>query len=87
MAAAQELPTPPAITPPRGNVLFLTTHATGTQDYICQPSTSGDGNTWVFFSPQATLFVPILGNVGQQILTHFLSPIPDASSSPEPSCT
>jgi hypothetical protein len=87
LAMGQELQTPSAITPPPGNVLFLKAHATGTQNYICQPSTSGSGNTWVFFSPQATLSIPIAEHFHQQVVTHFLSPVPNANSSPEASCT
>jgi hypothetical protein len=87
LAMGQNIQAPPAITPPAGNVLFMTAHATGTQNYICQPSTSGDGTTWVFFSPQATLSIPLLAHFDQQVITHFLSPIPETTSSPEASCT
>lgn len=79
--------TPPEITPPPGNVLFLTAHATGTQDYICLPSTEGDSNTWVFFSPQATLSIALFDHLSQQAVTHFLSPIPNPTSLPAPGCT
>jgi hypothetical protein len=56
---------------PAGNVLFLGTHATGTQNYVCQPS--GAGVAYVLFTPQATLF----GEDGVQVITHFNSPNPD----------
>jgi hypothetical protein len=87
IALGQAPVTPPAITPPQGNKLFLKTHATGTQNYICLPSTNGGGNTWVFFSPQATLSpdAPALSN--EQVLTHFLSSVPQAKPSPVSGCT
>ncbi|MCU1250599.1 MAG: hypothetical protein JWQ49_3628 [Edaphobacter sp.] len=87
VAFGEEARTPAEITPPRGNLLFLTTHATGTQNYICLPSTDGQGTSWVFFAPQATLSVPLFDHHDQQVLTHFLSPVPNANSSPEASCT
>jgi hypothetical protein len=33
--------TPPAITPPAGNVLFLAGHRVGTQGYVCLPKGTG----------------------------------------------
>jgi len=87
IAVGEELQIPPEIAPPTGNVLFLKAHATGTQNYICEPSADGGSNIWVFFSPQATLSVPLFEHRDQQVLTHFLSPIPDAASTPEVSCT
>src|SRR5215470_19887429 len=56
-----------------GNMLYLSGHAQGTQNYICLPTVNGVA--WTFFSPQATLFFdfnlgPISGR--QQIITHFL---------------
>lgn len=86
-AQSQELHTPAAITPPSGNVLFLKAHAKGTQNYICEPSSNGDDNTWVFFSPQATLTVPVFGRFDQQVVTHFLSPVPHAGDTTPASCT
>jgi Protein of unknown function (DUF3455) len=77
---------PTELTPPEGNIRFLTVHATGTQDYICMPSTSG-ANTWVFFSPQATLSLTLFGGFQQQVLTHFLSPVPEANLQPLAGCT
>jgi len=87
LAFAQVPPAPPEITPPTGNALFLTTHAVGTQNYICLPSTSGGNNTWVFFAPQATVSVTLPGRFSQQVATHFLSPAPGVSSSAPPACT
>lgn len=66
--------TPPAITPPDGNVAFLVGHATGTQGYVCLPSGSGASWTVNASRPQATLYYTLFGNFSQQILTHFLSP-------------
>jgi hypothetical protein len=40
-AFCQKSATPPEITPTPGNVLFLVTHAQGTQNYICEPSSNG----------------------------------------------
>jgi uncharacterized protein DUF3455 len=85
-ASAQTPLTPAAITPPRGNVLFLEAHAKGTQNYICEPSTNNSGNSWVFFSPQATLSLDFLGSE-QQVITHFLSLIPNPNSEPASGCT
>jgi hypothetical protein len=67
-------PTPPAITPPSGNIPFLLGHATGTQGYLCLPTVSGASWTVDPARPQATLFLTLFGNFSQQILTHFLSP-------------
>lgn len=70
--------TPPALPPgmapvPEGNKLFLGTHATGTQNYVCRPS--GAGVAYVLFTPEATLF----GEDGGQIITHYFSPNLDAT--------
>ncbi len=69
--AADEAPPPvPAnIQVPAGNKLFLVGHATGTQNYVCQPV--GAGFKFVLFTPQATLF-----SDGKQATTHFFSPNP-----------
>lgn len=56
---------------PPGHKVFLTTHASGTQNYVCMPSPAGA--TWAFHGPQATLF----NDEGEQMLTHYLSPNPD----------
>jgi hypothetical protein len=75
-AAAQRI-TPPAtpalITPPEGNSAFLLGHATGTQGYVCLPSSTGASWTVNNSRPEATLFVSIFGQ-DVQIITHFLSP-------------
>ena len=78
----------PEITPPAGNVVFLTAHAAGTQNYICLPVASANGNTtaWTFLGPQATLYVGV-GHFVQQVSTHFLSTVPGESASAAPGCT
>ena len=85
-AAWSEDATPAELTPPPGNTLFLTAHARGTQNYICLPASSG-GNAWVFYSPQATLSLRLSRHFRQQILTHFLSPLPAPSQTPQSGCT
>ncbi|HET9270573.1 MAG TPA: DUF3455 domain-containing protein [Vicinamibacterales bacterium] len=63
-------PVPDAIQVPTGFVPFLVGHAVGTQGYVCLVK---DGQyTWAPFGPQATVF----DADGQQILTHFLNPMP-----------
>jgi hypothetical protein len=60
---------------------YLVGHATGTQNYVCAPSTQTEsGVAWTLYGPQATLF----GNGGGQIMTHFLSPNPDEAGTPRP---
>jgi len=77
--------TPPAITPPAGNIAFIEGNGVGTQAYICLPS--GDTTSWTVNSsrPQATLSVTF-GNYTKQIVTHFLSPNPSAVPPAPPSC-
>lgn len=73
-AAAADHVTAPAVPVnlevPAGYRPYLTTHAAGTQAYVCLPS--GAGVAWTFYGPQATLF----GEDGGQIAMHFLSPNP-----------
>ena len=61
------------LTPPVGNVEFLSTHAVGTQGYVCLPQ--GTGASWTVNGarPEATLFQKFLGR-DIQVITHFLSP-------------
>ena len=54
---------------PAGNQAYLMTHATGTQNYVCLPRSSGAGMGWAFLGPQATGF----NDRGEQLLTHYLS--------------
>jgi hypothetical protein len=75
-AAAQGSPqgepaVPADLEVPAGQVLFLTGHAIGTQNYMCLPAAKGVA--WRFLAPEATLFQPSNTGVGQQITTHFLS--------------
>src|SRR5512134_36484 len=64
-------PLPPGMAPvPAGNKLFLGTHATGTQNYVCRPS--GAGVAYVLFTPEATL----VDEDGDQVITHNFSPNP-----------
>ena len=78
-AAAQNFtsPTTPAIiTPPAGNSAFLVGHATGTQGYVCLPTSPGASTaSWTVKGarPEATLFQSFFGQ-NVQIITHFLSP-------------
>jgi hypothetical protein len=78
-------PNPPApIAVPSGNSPFLMGHAIGTQGYLCLPFGSGASWTVDASRPQATLFVT-LGTFSQQILTHFLSPDANpTTSAPNP---
>ena len=68
--------TPALITPPQGNSAFLLGRATGTQGYICLPTSVG-ASTAVWTGkparPEATLFQTFLGQ-NIQVITHFLSP-------------
>jgi hypothetical protein len=59
---------PPLISVPDGHVPFLLGHATGTQNYICQKTSSGFG--WTFVAPSAIL----VDDQGKQIMTHFAGP-------------
>jgi hypothetical protein len=59
---------PLAIQVPAGNEPFLLGHATGTQNYTCQPSP--DGYAWTFVAPSARL----VDDDGKPILGHFAGP-------------
>lgn len=70
------LQTPPLITPPAGNSLFLVGSAVGTQGYVCLPTSAGASTaSWTVKAarPEATLFLRFFGQ-DFQIVTHFLSP-------------
>ena len=67
-------PAPANLAVPQGNEVFLHGRAVGTQNYVCLPTNTGI--RWVFTAPQATLFVPVFGELQQQVTTHFLSPNP-----------
>ena len=64
--------TPPAITPPAGNALFLAGQGIGSQGYVCLPQGSGVSWTVNGARPEATLFASVFGEP-VQIITHFLS--------------
>jgi len=75
LAYADVPPPPPnvpaAIRVPAGNVPFLLGHATGTQNYTCQPSsTSSTGYAWTLVAPSAIL----ADASGKPIVTHFAGP-------------
>ena len=61
---------PPGLEVPAGHAPFLSTHAEGTQNYVCVLAPSGFG--WQFHGPQATL----VDDATAQVATHFLSPNP-----------
>jgi hypothetical protein len=81
--------TPALITPPAGNSAFLVGHATGTQGYVCLPTSAGASTaSWTVNAarPEATLFQSFFGR-DFQIITHFLSPNEnpnDAATKPLP---
>jgi len=54
------------------NQAFLIGHAIGTQNYVCQPSSSLGRVAWTLFTPEATLF----DDDKVQIITHYFSPNP-----------
>ena len=74
VAQAAERPEPPAVPAeiqvPAGFPLFGVGHAVGTQGYVCVAK--GGQYSWTPFGPQATVF----DGDDQQVLTHFLSPMP-----------
>src|SRR4026208_1564931 len=76
-AAQAQTVTPPIV--PTGleveapNQAFLLGHATGFQNYECQPVGPLGRVDWVLFTPQATLF----DDQNEQLITHFNSPNPD----------
>jgi hypothetical protein len=75
-AAAAEAVLPPprvphAIRAPGGHVPFLLGHATGTQNYVCQPSSASPAvYAWTLEAPDARLF----DETGARIMTHFAGP-------------
>lgn len=64
---------------PDGNRVLFTTHADGTQNYVCLPSKTG-GFAWTLYGPDASLHVE---KSGETIGMHFLSA--DASGAAHPS--
>jgi hypothetical protein len=80
---------PPAIQVPDGNTAYVLGHATGTQGYICLPTSTGSyawSNTGSVSGPQnsARPDAILYTNRMFEIITHFLSPNPNETS-PNPS--
>ena len=81
-AAQAQTVTPPIVPPGSGlevdppDQAFLLGHATGFQNYECQPVDSLGRVDWTLFTPQATLF----DDQNEQIITHFNSPNPDEAT-------
>jgi len=68
--------TPTQITPEEGNEAFFLGRATGTQGYVCLPTSVGASTaSWTINNarPEATLFTKLFGQ-DVEIITHFLSP-------------
>jgi hypothetical protein len=65
-------PVPAEIEVPAPNEAFLLGRGVGTQNYVCQPSTTIGHPAWTLFTPQATLFT----DQGEQLTSHFNSPNP-----------
>ena len=61
------------LTPPVGNVEFLSGRGVGTQGYVCLPQGAGASWTVNGARPEATLFQKFFGQ-DVQIITHVLSP-------------
>ena len=78
-AAHAQTVTPPSVPAglevEAGNEAFLLGHGVGSQNYVCQPTTSLGPVAWTLFTPQATLF----DDQREQLITHFSSPNPDES--------
>ena len=65
-------PVPASLEVPAPNEAFLLGRGVGTQNYVCQLSSSLGRVAWTLFTPQATLF----SDQGDQLTTHFFSPNP-----------
>jgi hypothetical protein len=65
-------PVPDQLKVEEGSHAFLVGHAFGTQNYVCAPS--ANSVAYVLFTPEATL----VNDDGDQLITHFFSPNPDA---------
>jgi Protein of unknown function (DUF3455) len=88
IASSDSEPTPAAITPPPDSFAFLTAHAVGTQNYICQSDPGNPGNTvWSFLAPQATLSADSATQHSRQVSTHFLSTVPGTYHYVSSGCT
>jgi hypothetical protein len=70
--SGQHAPDVPAtLEAPAGHEPFLIARAVGTQNYICQSTSTGIG--WRLFGPQATLLHTVGATMRKQLATHFLS--------------
>jgi Protein of unknown function (DUF3455) len=65
-------PVPASLEVPAPNEAFLLGRGVGTQNYVCQPSSSLGRVVWTLFTPEATLF----SDQADQLTTHFFSPNP-----------
>jgi hypothetical protein len=65
-------PVPASLKVPAPNEAFLLGRGVGTQNYVCQPSSSLGRVVWTLSTPQATLF----SDQADQLTTHFFSPNP-----------
>lgn len=89
LTAAEQILTPPpvpaAIQVPAGNVPYILGHATGTQGYICLPTSTGSyawsktGST-VGPSNNSRPDAILINDVLRETITHFLSPNPQEVS-------
>lgn len=78
---------PASLAPPAGNILMLSTHATGTQAYVCLPSAARPGqSSWHFIGPEAALSAAGRAGPSPTIARHLLSQVPGASTTPNPGC-
>jgi Protein of unknown function (DUF3455) len=68
--------TPPIITPPVGNSVFLVGHATGVQIYVCKAKADDPSKfEWSFKAPEADL----TNEKGKKIARHYAGPTWEAS--------
>ena len=63
---------PDKLKPPVGNKAFFMAHAFGSQGYTCLPTANGSTAWNPTARPEATLFIPVFGQL-VQVITHFAS--------------
>ena len=86
-AAPDRVATAGVLTPPPGNVLFLSARAKGTQNYVCLPAADRSAPaSWRLLGPQAVLFASTAGT-GPDLAEHVLAAVPGAAPAPSPGCT
>lgn len=73
---------PATLEVPEGHRAFLVSRAVGTQNYICQATSTG--TAWRLFGPQATLFDAVGDTLRRQRATHFLSVNPAEGETTRP---